>query len=139
MTDTPDTRIAQALSSQMSEDDQAFLDSLESERGLFTQIGDTWKGPMGGWAKLVFGFTAALGVLFLFVIWKTANTTDNVAVHTLWAIMGVALLVVMITSALASVWRSCSHRPRAIGARATSWIRSTSGTRWLTAANKCAT
>lgn len=95
MTDTPDTRIAQALSSQMSEDDQAFLDSLESERGLFTQIGDTWKGPMGGWAKLVFGFTAALGVLFVFVIWKTANTTDNVAVHTLWAIMGVALLVVI--------------------------------------------
>lgn len=91
MNDTPDTRIAQAL----SEDDQAFLDSLESERGLFTQISDTWKGPMGGWAKLVFGFTAALGVLFLFVIWKTANTTDNVAAHTLWAIMGVALLVVI--------------------------------------------
>lgn len=91
MTDTPDTRITKAL----SEDDQAFLDSLEGERGLFTQIGDTWKGPMGGWAKLVFGFTAALGVLFLFVIWKTANTTDNVAAHTLWAIMGVALLVVI--------------------------------------------
>lgn len=91
MTDTPDTRIAQAL----SEDDQAFLDSLEGERGLFTQIGDTWKGPMGGWAKLIFAFTAALGVLFLFVIWKAATSTDNIAAHTLWAISGVALLVVI--------------------------------------------
>ena len=91
MTDSPDTRIAQAL----SEDDQAFLDSLEGERGLFTQIGDTWKGPMGGWAKLIFAFTAALGVLFLFVIWKAATSTDNIAAHTLWAISGVALLVVI--------------------------------------------
>ena len=91
MTDTPDTRIAQAL----SEDDQAFLDSLEGERGLFTQIGDTWKGPMGGWAKLIFAFTATLGVLFLFVIWKAATSTDNIAAHTLWAISGVALLVVI--------------------------------------------
>ena len=91
MTDTPDTRIAKAL----SEDDQAFLDSLEAERGMFQQIGDTWKGPMGGWAKLIFGFTVVLGLVFLFVIWKTATTTDNVAVHTLWAIMGVALLIIM--------------------------------------------
>jgi hypothetical protein len=91
MTDTPDTRISEAL----SEDDQAFLDSLEAERGMFQQIGDTWKGPMGGWAKLLFGFTVVLGVVFVFVLWKTATTTDNVAAHTLWAIMGVALLVVM--------------------------------------------
>ena len=91
MTDTPDSLIREAL----SEDDQAFLDSLESERGMFQQIGDTWKGPMGGWAKLIFGFTAFLGLVFLFVIWKAANTTDNIAAHTLWAISGVALLVVI--------------------------------------------
>ena len=91
MTDTPDTRIRDAL----SEDDQAFLDSLEAERGMFQQIGDTWKGPMGGWAKLIFGFTVVLGLVFLFVIWKTATTTDNVAAHTLWAITGVALLIIM--------------------------------------------
>lgn len=91
MTNTPDDRIREALSA----DDQAFLESLDAERGMFQQIGDTWKGPMGGWAKLIFAFTTALGILFVFVIWKTATTTDNVAVHTLWAIMGVALLVVM--------------------------------------------
>ncbi|MEM7687960.1 MAG: DUF6768 family protein [Pseudomonadota bacterium] len=91
MTNSPDNRISEAL----SEDDQAFLDSLEAERGMFQQIGDTWKGPLGGWAKLIFGFTVAVGLLFVFVIWKTATTIDNVAAHTLWAIMGVALLVVL--------------------------------------------
>lgn len=90
MTDTPDTRIAQAL----SEDDQAFLDSLEAERGMFQQIGDTWKGPMGNWAKLIFGFSVAMGLLFLFVVYQVANTREPIA-HTLWAIMGVGLLVIL--------------------------------------------
>jgi len=89
--DTPDTHIREALSA----DDQAFLDSLEGERGLFTQIGDTWKGPMGGWAKLIFGFTVALGFIFLFVIYQLAHSTNNATVHTLWAIMGLALIVVL--------------------------------------------
>ncbi|MEO1731625.1 MAG: DUF6768 family protein [Pseudomonadota bacterium] len=91
MTDTPDDRITQAL----SDDDRAFLDSLDAERGLFTQIGDTWKGPMGGWAKLLFGSTVVMGLLFLFVIWQAAHTTHNPIAHTLWAICGVALLVMI--------------------------------------------
>jgi len=89
--DTPDTHIREALSA----DDQAFLDSLEGERGLFAQIGDTWKGPMGGWAKLIFGFTVVLGFIFLFVIYQLAHSTSNATVHTLWAIMGLALIVVL--------------------------------------------
>ncbi|MEM6493864.1 MAG: DUF6768 family protein [Pseudomonadota bacterium] len=90
MTDTPDQRISEAL----SEDDRAFLDSLEAERGMFQQIGDTWKGPMGGWAKLIFGFSVALGLIFLFVIWQLVQTSEPIA-HTLWAISGVALLVIL--------------------------------------------
>jgi len=90
MTDTPDTRIRDAL----SEDDQAFLDSLEEERGMFRQIGDAWKGPMGGWAKLIFGFTVAIGLLFVFVLWQVIHTLEPIA-HTLWAISGVALLVIL--------------------------------------------
>ena len=91
MTDTPDTRITKAL----SDDDQAFLDSLEEERGLFTQIGDTWKGPLGGWAKLIFAVSVVLGLVFLFVLFQLAHSTDNATVHTLWAIMGLAVLVIL--------------------------------------------
>ena len=91
MTDSPDTRITAAL----SEDDRAFLNSLEAERGMFQQIGDTWKGPMGIWAKLIFAFSVVLGLLFVFVLWQAAHTTDHPLIHALWAIAGVALLVVL--------------------------------------------
>ncbi|MFU7527775.1 DUF6768 family protein [Qipengyuania sp. ASV99] len=89
MTNTDD-RITAAL----DEDDKAFLASLDSERGLFQQIGDSWQGPMGGWAKLIFGFTFIMGMLFLFVIWQVAHTSNPI-VHTLWAISGIALLIVI--------------------------------------------
>ncbi len=86
-----DDRIKEALSA----DDYEFLNSLEADRGLFQQIGDTWKGPLGGWAKLIFAFTVAMGFLFLFVIWQAAQTTDHPMLHTLWAICGVALLIII--------------------------------------------
>ena len=86
-----DDRIAAAL----DEDDKAFLASLEEDRGLFQQIGDSWKGPLGGWAKLVFGFTFLLGMLLLFLIWQVAHSTDNAIVHTLWAIAALSVLVIM--------------------------------------------
>jgi hypothetical protein len=96
MANDPDTRIAQGLSDQnMSADDWAFLESLEDDRGLFQQIGDSWKGPLGGWAKLIFGFTVALGLLFLYVLWNVAHSTDHPIVHAIWAIAGVAVLVIM--------------------------------------------
>ncbi|MBV7264797.1 DUF6768 family protein [Erythrobacter ani] len=88
---TPDDRIKDAL----SDDDYEFLNALEGDRGLFQQIGDTWKGPLGGWAKLIFGFTVAMGILFLFVIWQVAHSADHPVVHALWAIAGVALLIII--------------------------------------------
>lgn len=90
MTDKDDL-IANALDA----DDKEFLASLEGDRGMFQQIGDSWKGPMGGWAKLIFGITTILGFLFLFVIWQVAHSTDHPILHALWAISGVALLVVI--------------------------------------------
>ncbi len=85
-----DEKIAEALDA----DDREFLDSLEEDRGLFRQIGDSWKGPMGGWAKLIFGFTTALGMLLLFTIWQVAHTRNPVE-HTLWAISALAVIVLM--------------------------------------------
>ena len=89
MADDTDTRIAE----QMSDDDWAFLESLEGDRGMFQQIGDSWKGPMGGWAKIIFAVTVILGFVLLFVIWQAATTTQHPIVHALWAIAGVAVLV----------------------------------------------
>ncbi|MDA9918470.1 hypothetical protein N9D37_01095 [Erythrobacter sp.] len=90
MTNTDD-RIKDAL----DDDDFAFLNELEGDRGMFQQIGDTWKGPLGDWAKLIFAFTTILGFVFLFVIWQVAHSTDNPIIHALWAISGVALLVII--------------------------------------------
>lgn len=83
------------ITDALSADDKDFLASLEADRGMFQQIGDSWKGPLGGWAKLIFAFTVVLGFLFLFVIWQVAHSTSDPIVHALWAISGVALLVVI--------------------------------------------
>lgn len=91
MANDPDTRIKQEL----NDDDWAFLESLEQDRGMFKQIGDSWKGPLGGWAKLVFGFTVALGMLLLFLIWQVAHSTDHPVVHVLWAIAALTVIVIM--------------------------------------------
>jgi len=88
MTDTDDT-IAKALDA----DDRAFLDTLEEDRGLFRQLGDSWQGPLGGWAKLVFAFAVVLGGLLLYTIWQVAHTRDPIE-HTLWAIVALAVLIV---------------------------------------------
>ncbi|MEM6475290.1 MAG: DUF6768 family protein [Pseudomonadota bacterium] len=89
------TEIDDKIREALDADDYDFLNSLDADRGMFQQIGDSWKGPLGGWAKLIFGFTVALGILFLFVIWQVAHSTDNPMIHALWAIAGVALLVIM--------------------------------------------
>lgn len=86
-----DNKITEAL----DEDDYAFLTKLEGDRGMFQQIGDSWQGPLGNWAKLVFGFTVVLGMLLLFVIYQVAHSTDNAIVHALWAIAALAVLVIM--------------------------------------------
>ena len=96
MANDPDTRIAEGLADdRMSADDWAYLESLDDDRGMFQQIGDTWKGPLGGWAKMIFGFTVVLGLAFVFVLWQAAHTTDHPMIHALWAIAGVALLVII--------------------------------------------
>lgn len=89
MTDT-DNRITAALDA----DDKEFLASLEADRGLFRQIGDSWQGPMGGWAKFAFAMSVVFGAILLGVIWQVIHTSHPV-VHTLWAIAGVAVLIML--------------------------------------------
>ncbi len=82
-----------AIAAALDADDREFLKSLEGDRGLFQQIGDTWKGPLGGWSKLVFVMAVVFGLLLLFTIWQVAHTRDPVE-HTLWAIAALAVLVI---------------------------------------------
>jgi len=83
------------ITNALDADDKEFLASLEGNRGMFQQIGDSWKGPMGNWAKLIFAVTTVLGFLFLFVIWQVAQSANHPILHALWAIAGLALLVVI--------------------------------------------
>lgn len=85
---TNDQRIRDAL----DDDDWAFLESLEQDRGMFQQIGDTWKGPMGGWAKFAFAMSVIIGISIVVVIWQVFQTSDPIK-HTLWAIAALALLI----------------------------------------------
>lgn len=83
-----DQRIAAALDA----DDHAFLASLDSDRGMFQQIGDSWKGPLGSWAKLGFVFAIAIGLGLAYCIYRavTAEGTDAILG---WGLSSLALLI----------------------------------------------
>ena len=87
MTDIDD-RIRDVLDA----DDQQFLNELESDRGLWRQIGDSMSGPMGGWTKLVFALSVVFGLLFVFCIYMVA-TTHHQFEHLMWAIAALTVLV----------------------------------------------
>lgn len=61
------TRIDDTIRGALDEDDRAFLSSLENDRGLFAQVGDTFGGPLGSWAKLIFVMSLALGGAMIYV------------------------------------------------------------------------
>lgn len=88
------TSIDDRIASALDEDDKAFLDSLESDRGLFRQLGDSWRGPMGGWAKFAFALAVIGGVLMVFVAIQVVHTRDPIG-HTVWAIALLALLTML--------------------------------------------
>ena len=85
---THDERIAAALDA----DDRAFLDSLETNRGMFQQIGDSWHGPLGGWAKFSFAIAIVIGISLAYVFYRalTADTTDQIIG---WGLTCIALLI----------------------------------------------
>ena len=86
------TDIDDAIRAGLDADDRAFLASLDDERGLFRQIGDSLGGPLGGWAKLVFALTFVLGIMLVASVWQllTADTTRD---QVLWATAAMALVM----------------------------------------------
>lgn len=85
-----DKRVKQALDA----DDEAFLRELDAERGLFAQIGDTMKGPLGGWATLTFLMTIPLAAFMFFAVWKMF-TVHEMRELILWMTGALAALVAL--------------------------------------------
>lgn len=85
---TNDQRITAAL----DHDDHAFLASLEADRGMFQQLGDSLKGPLGGWAKFSMGIAICVGFGLAYVFYRaiTADTTDGILG---WGLTCIALLI----------------------------------------------
>jgi hypothetical protein len=86
------TDIDDRISAGLDADDRAFLASLDNDRGLFRQLGDSLVGPLGGWAKLVFGLSFVLGIVLIVAVWQllTADTTRDQIV---WAAAALALVM----------------------------------------------
>lgn len=85
---TIDERIRDVLDA----DDRAFLERLEGDRGLWRQMGDSLSGPMGGWARLVFGLSFVLGIGLLFAVWQLL-IADDARELIVWAAASLALLM----------------------------------------------
>lgn len=85
---TIDDRIRGAL----DEDDRAFLASLDDSRGLFTQLGDSLGGPLGGWAKLVFAMTFAMAGAMFYCVWQMFAASE-LRETVLWATGTVVLVM----------------------------------------------
>jgi len=95
------------LRASLSTDDEEFLKSLENERGIFTQMFDTFQGPMRFWMGFVFLFSLvffALAVRSVFGIME-ADTLKGTA---LWlaaffsGILGVSMFKIW-------VWMRMNH------------------------------
>ncbi len=72
-----DANIDERIRGALSAEDQAFLQSLEQERGVFRQIGDSFHGTMGRWMWLVAIFMIAFTGAGLWAITKLFAATDT--------------------------------------------------------------
>jgi hypothetical protein len=86
------TDIDERIRGGLDADDRAFLASLDEERGLFRQLGDSLGGPLGGWAKLVFVMTFVLSLPMFYSVWQlfVAEEPREMA---LWATATVVLVM----------------------------------------------
>ena len=72
------------LRAALEADDEAFLNGLEKERGLFAQIGETFRGPMRTMtvvANLAALIATAVGLWAVWKMFDAATTRDLI----LWA------------------------------------------------------
>ena len=65
------------LRQSLSADDEAFLRDLEDGRGLFTQLGATFQGPMRFWSLFVWVFVIGASGLGFYCIWQMFSAPDT--------------------------------------------------------------
>ena len=78
------TQDTDRLRTALEADDEAFLNSLEKERGLFAQIGETVRGPMRAMtivANVVVLIATAVGLWAVWKMFGAASTRELI----LWA------------------------------------------------------
>lgn len=89
----------ETLQDKLDEEDVAFLDSLESEKGLYAQMADTFTGPMRWWTALALALSIAFFVLCIAASIRLANAPNlNEALlwlaGFLWSSLAVAMIKV---------------------------------------------
>ena len=70
------TQFDDKVKAALDADDEAFLRELDAERGLFAQVGDTMKGPLGGWAAMAFFLALLLAAFLFFAVWRMFTVED---------------------------------------------------------------
>ena len=93
MTHPFDERLRQDL----SDDDRAFLASLDDERGMYAQIADTFHGPMRGWTGFAFVLSLAffVGCIYMLVRLFGAPPLNDALLWLagfIWMSLGVAMI-----------------------------------------------
>ncbi|NNC53851.1 MAG: hypothetical protein HKO08_12500 [Erythrobacter sp.] len=86
------TGIDNQISTALDEDDKAFLASLDEERGMFRQIGDSMHGPLGGWAKFSFAIAILIGIGLAYSFFR-AVTADSLQPMVGWGMTTLGLLI----------------------------------------------
>lgn len=86
------TEIDDRIRGALDADDRAFLDSLEPDRGMFRQIGDSMHGPLGGWAKFSFALTVVIGIGLAYAFYR-AVTGDSTDAMLGWGLTTIGLLI----------------------------------------------
>jgi hypothetical protein len=75
-----DDRLRRALDA----DDEEFLRDLEGERGLFDQLGDTMRGPLGRWGIMAWVIVLVVTAGGFYAIWRMFAAGDTRSLI-LWA------------------------------------------------------
>ena len=86
------TGIDDQISTALDEDDKAFLASLDEERGMFRQIGDSMSGPLAGWARFSFVLAFVIGIALAYAFYR-AVTADALQPMVGWGMTTLGLLI----------------------------------------------
>ncbi len=79
------TNVDDKIRTALSADDEEFLKNLEGERGLFTQLGATFNGPMRMWTWVAGVFVFAATGAGLYALWQLFQA-DTTRLQILWAV-----------------------------------------------------